>query len=125
MTTSATEPTAVPDWVRDMYTQVDAGAVDRYIDLFDDDAELRFGSAPAVRGKETIRAALKAADSGHQLQHTLLNCWQVDDMTILEFDVNYHYDDGTSASFPAITLLRRGNGGINSMRVYFNPGPSS
>jgi hypothetical protein len=101
-----------------MYEQVDAKRVDAYIHLFDADAELRFGSGPVVRGANAIAATLRAADEGHEMRHTLLGCWEVEDVTILEFEVDYRYNDGRSVTFPAITVLERAGGAITSMRVY-------
>jgi ketosteroid isomerase-like protein len=112
------EPCAVPDWVREMYRQVDAKRVDRYIHLFAPDAELRFGAGPVVRGADAIRATLEAADAGHQMRHTFLNCWERADATIVEFEVDYRYDDGRAVTFPAMTVLERAGGAITSMRVY-------
>lgn len=125
MTASTADAPVVPDWVRNMYAKVDSGAVDEYIGLFADTAVLQFGSSDPVLGREAIGARLKAADSGHALEHTCRNCWQADDTTILEFDVAYHYDNGTSSHFPAVTLLQRADGLITSMRVYANPAPAA
>lgn len=108
----------VPEWVREMYARVDAKQVDEYIGLFDPDAQLRFAAGPVVRGAETIRDTLKRADEGHEMQHRFLNCWELEDTTILEFEVDYRYADGRSVTFPAMTVLERSNGAITSMRVY-------
>ena len=49
---------AVPVWLRELYRQVDAADLDGYLLKYAGDAELRFGSAPAVRGKQALREAL-------------------------------------------------------------------
>ena len=107
-----------PQWVHEMYAQVDAKRVDDYIKLFAPDAQLRFASGPTVNGAEAIAATLKRADEGHEMSHTLLNCWEADGTTVLEFDVDYRYEDGREVTFPAITVLERAGGAITSMRVY-------
>jgi hypothetical protein len=121
---AATQP-AVPEWVRELYVRIDTQGVDSYIAEFADDADLHFGSAPVVHGAEAIRAAIKKADAGHQMHHTIVNCWEVGDTTILEFDVDYRFEDGTEVVFPAITVLERTDGAITSMRVYPVPLPQN
>jgi hypothetical protein len=107
-----------PEWVHEMYTLVDAKRVDDYIGLFAPDAELRFGNGPTVSGAEAIATTLKRADEGHDMHHTLLNCWEAGGTTVLEFEVDYRYQDGREVTFPAITVLDRPAGVITSMRVY-------
>jgi len=114
---ASSAPTA-PQWVHDMYAQVDAKRVDDYIGLFAPDAQLRFASGPIVTGAQEIAATLKRADEGHEMRHTLLNCWESGGTTIVEFEVDYRYEDGREVTFPAITVLERPDGAITSMRVY-------
>jgi hypothetical protein len=114
---ASTTPTA-PEWVHEMYAQVDAKRVDDYITLFAPDAQLRFASGPTVTGAQAIAATLKRADEGHDMSHTLLNCWEADGTTVLEFEVDYRYQDGREVTFPAITVIERPAGLITSMRVY-------
>jgi hypothetical protein len=108
----------VPEWVRNMYREVDAKRVDAYIHLFAPDASLRFGAGPVVRGVEAIRATLERADAGHTMRHTFVGCWEQGETTIVEFEVDYGYDDGRAVTFPALTVLERVAGAITSMRVY-------
>ena len=56
------------------------------------------------------------------MAHTVVNCWEVGDTTILEFDVLYTYPDGHSHAVPSVALVRRdGDGLIASLRVYLDP----
>src|SRR5580704_7624661 len=109
---------AVPDWVREMYSQVDAKQVDSYIHRFAPHARLRFGSGPVVEGVAAIAATLKEADEGHEMRHTFVGCWEQGEDTIVEFEVDYRYADGRAVTFPAMTVLERSGGAITSMRVY-------
>ena len=109
----------VPAWVREHYALVDAAQVDRYVESFAPDVELRFGSRPPVRGRTAVRDALAAGHAEHAMAHTVINCWEAGDTTILEFDVRYTYPDGHSHLLPSVALIRReGDGLITSLRVY-------
>jgi hypothetical protein len=114
----ASKAATAPQWVHEMYEQVDGKRVDEYIGLFAPDAQLRFGNGPTVTGAAEIAATLKRADEGHEMHHTLLNCWEAGGTTVLEFEVDYRYADGREVTFPAITVLDRPDGAITSMRVY-------
>ena len=109
----------VPEWVREHYALVDAAALDRYIDDFAPDVELRFASNPSVRGRDAARTALAAGHAEHDMAHTVVGCWSVGDTTILEFDVVYTYRDGHSHTVPSVAIARRNADGlIDSLRVY-------
>jgi hypothetical protein len=112
----------VPAWVREHYTLVDAAEVDRYVADFAPDVELRLASRPPVHGRAAARSALAAGHAAHEMAHTVVNCWAVDDTTILEFDVLYTYPDGHSHAAPSVALVRRNADGlIASLRIYLEP----
>ncbi len=118
-TTSQPTAVVVPDWVRDHYALVDAGDLDRYIEDFALDAELRFASNPPVRGRDAVREALAAGHAEHDMAHAVVGCWTVGDTTILEFDVVYTYPDGHSHTVPSVAIVRRGAEGlIERLHVY-------
>jgi hypothetical protein len=110
---------AVPQWARDHYALVDAGAVDSYIEDFDPEIELRFASSPPVRGRAAVRDALAAGHARHGMAHTFVGWWEDGDTTILEFDVVYTYANGHTHAMPSVAIVRRGASGlIDSLRVY-------
>jgi ketosteroid isomerase-like protein len=106
-TTPSPTPAVIPNWVRDHYALVDVGDVDRYIQDFAPDCELRFASNPPVRGRAAVRDALAAGHAEHDMAHTVVGCWTVGDTTILEFDVTYTYRDGHSHMVPSVAIVRR------------------
>jgi ketosteroid isomerase-like protein len=109
----------VPDWVRAHYALVDAAEVDRYVNDFAPNVELRFASNPPVRGRDAAREAVAAGHAEHDMAHTVVGCWSVGDTTILEFDVVYTYRDGHSHTVPSVAIARRNADGlIDSLRVY-------
>jgi ketosteroid isomerase-like protein len=112
----------VPAWVREHYALVDAAELDRYVADFAADVELRFASRPPVHGREAVRNALAAGHTKHEMEHTVINCWEVGDTTILEFDVVYTFPDGHNQAAPSVALVRRdADGLIASLRVYLQP----
>jgi ketosteroid isomerase-like protein len=112
----------VPAWVREHYALVDAAALDRYVADFAPDVELRLASRPPVHGREAVRNALAAGHARHEMEHTVVNCWESGDTTILEFDVLYTYPDGHSHPAPSVALVRRNADGlIASLRIYLEP----
>jgi hypothetical protein len=119
MTVSRAPAADVPQWVRDHYALVDAADLDAYIEDFDPQIELRFASAPSISGREAARTALARGHAEHAMAHTVINCWEVGETTILEFDVIYTYPDGRSHAAPSVALIHRGASGlIDSLRVY-------
>ena len=109
----------VPEWVREHYALVDAAEVDRYSEDFSEDIELRFGSHPPVRGRAAVRDALAGGHAEHAMAHTIVNCWEADGDTILEFDVRYTYPDGHSQLVPSLAIIHRNAVGLtDSLRVY-------
>lgn len=121
-----TAATGVPDWLRELYRLVDAAAVDDYLErYYTEDVELRFGSAPAVRGRVAVRAALAAGHDRHAMEHTFVNVWTVGDETICEFRVRYTMRaDGRIVDLPSLAILRRAQDGlVDGLRVYIDPTP--
>ena len=96
MTPGGATKVEVPEWLRTHYELVDAGALDEYMEDFADDAELRFGADPVVKGKEAIRARLAAGHAARRAQHDYHNVWEADGTTIVEFDARYTFPDGST-----------------------------
>jgi ketosteroid isomerase-like protein len=114
----------VPDWVRRHYLLVDAAELDRYIEDFAEDAELRFGSAPPVRGRAAIREALAAGHARHAMRHAYVNVWEQGDITIIEFEVQYTLPGDQIVTLPSLAIVRRTRDRlIDQLRVYIDQGP--
>lgn len=116
----------VPTWLRELYRQVDAADLDGYLERYADDAELRFGSAPAVRGKAAVREALGRGHAAQAMEHTFRNVWEVGDTAVCEFDVRYTVRaNGAVVEIPSLAILhrRQGDGLIDELRVYIDGQP--
>jgi ketosteroid isomerase-like protein len=117
---------AVPVWLRELYRQVDAADLDGYLQQYADDAELRFGSAPPVRGKDAVRDALGRGHAAHEMVHTFRNVWEVADTAICEFDVRYTVRANSAVvDLPSLAILHRraSDGLIDQLRVYIDQQP--
>ena len=113
---------SVPEWVVDMYREVDAGNLDGYIDDFAEDASLRFGSGPLIEGKSAVREALAHGHRAHGMRHQISGAWEVGETTIVEFDAQWIMPDAEIRAFPAVTIYERSADGlVTSMRVYLDP----
>jgi SnoaL-like protein len=85
---------------------------------------LRFGNADEVVGRDAIEAAIAGFFTTIKaLSHRLLDQWDVDDATILQFETTYTRLDGDRVTVPAVTIYRRGDELIDDYRVYVDLGP--
>jgi ketosteroid isomerase-like protein len=113
----------VPEWLRKHYELVDAARLDEYIEDLADDAELRFGADPVLRGKEAIRARFAAGHAKHALRHEFHNVWESGATTIVEFDAVYTYPDGETLTTAAVVIIERRDGLIEELRVFMDQMP--
>ena len=117
----ATQTTTVPAWLQELYEQVDANQLDEYIDLYAEDATLRFGSSAVARGKQAVKEAFAIGHAAHDMRHRFVNVWEDGDTTIIEFDADWIHPDGRVQNFPAITIYERKDGLITSARIFLDP----
>lgn len=116
--------TNVPEWVREHYRLVDAAELDRYIDDFAPDVELRFANTPRVRGREAAREALAIGHARHDMAHTIVGFFEDAGTAVVEFEVDYTYRDGSSARIPSCAVIHRdGDGRFDDVRIYLDPHP--
>lgn len=50
--------TSIDNWWCELFSSTDAKDADRFVEFLTDEAELRFGSSPAVRGTAAIKKAI-------------------------------------------------------------------
>ena len=71
------------DWLGEMFERIDAKDVDGFVEYFAEDAQFRFGNAPAVSGVEAIGKAVGeffATIKG--MKHTIRQTWEHPDAVI-------------------------------------------
>src|ERR1700689_2570264 len=121
MSDDRVDKAAIPAGIVEMYAKIDAGRLEEYIDLYAEDAELRFASTPVLHGKQAIQDALSAAGSAFRTSHRFINVWEVGNSTLLEVEVTWILPDGTTLAFPAVVIYERRDGLIANQRIFTDP----
>lgn len=65
---------SIPDWLNDLYHDIDAKEFDTGFDCFAQDAEMVFGVYHA-QGRNEIKSTLKEFDEGMETNHLLKEIW--------------------------------------------------
>jgi hypothetical protein len=112
------------DWIRDYFDDVDNMRLDDWIARHSDDVVVRFGNNPPARGKEEV-----AGNIGYfwtligGLKHNLVNNFEVDGTTIVEWNVDYLRKDGATVTVPCTSILHRSGNLVDALRVYIDLAP--
>jgi ketosteroid isomerase-like protein len=125
---SAATPTAAfqPDraWWERLFAVIDARDADGFVAQLTPDAEFRFGNAPAVHGREAIRAAVAnffAMIAG--CRHRLLGHWNGPGTSVCEGEVTYTRRDGTTVTVPFANVFELRGERIAAYRIYIDNTP--
>jgi ketosteroid isomerase-like protein len=111
-------------WWERLFAVIDARDVDGFVAALSLDAEFRFGNAPAVRGREAIRAAVAgffAAIAGcrHRCRHT----WNGPGSAVCEGEVTYTRCDGKTVTVPFANVFELRGDRIAAYRIYIDNTP--
>lgn len=109
--------------LRTLFAAIDAKDTERFLSFLTDEATFRFGSAPAVHGRDAIRAAVDGffttiAGCRHVLEKTIAD----DDVLICEGEVTYTRHDGTDVSLPFANVFELESGIISAYKIYVDAG---
>ncbi len=119
-----TEDDAWGGRLRSLFAAIDAKDTDRFLGFLTDEATFRFGSAPAVRGRSAIRAAVdgffKSIAASH---HTLSQTVRDGDVMVCEGEVTYTRHDGSQLSLPFANVFELDGGIISAYKIYVDAGP--
>jgi ketosteroid isomerase-like protein len=111
-------------WVRRLFAAVDAQDIETFLSFLRDDARFRFGNAPAVTGKDAIRAALAAFFASIRgLRHEIPHIWFPAETVICEGESTYTRTDGTTVTIPFVTVWRMRGDRIQDYRIYIDMQP--
>ena len=125
---SKVKPAAIfqPDraWWDRLFAIIDARDADGFVAALTADAEFRFGNAPAVRGREAIRAAVAGFFSAiAACRHRLLASWDSPGTTVCEGEVTYTRHDGSTVTLPFANVFELRGDRIASYRIYIDNAP--
>jgi ketosteroid isomerase-like protein len=119
--------TAIDDlhgWLTDVFASVDAMDSDRFVEFLSADAEFRFGSAPAVTGRDDIAAAVAGFfETIDGCSHEVSGAWTGPDAVVCEGTVTYRRKDGSQISLPFVDVFDMDHDRIRKYKIYIDVGP--
>jgi len=111
-------------WWERLFRVIDARDADGFVAALTADAEFRFGNAPAVRGRDAIRAAVAGFfGSIGGCRHRLLNTWSAPGSAVCEGEVTYTRLDGLAVTVPFADVFELRGDRIAAYRIYMDNGP--
>lgn len=110
--------------LRELFAAIDSRDSERFAAFLTAGAEFRFGSAPAVVGREAIREAVEGFFSTIAgLSHAVNYSAADGDTLICEGEVTYTRHDGSRVALPFADVLRTEDGLFSTYRIYMDIGP--
>ena len=113
-----------PDWLQGLFDSVDARDTPRFLGFLSPDAEFRFGSAPAAKGREQIGVAVDGFFSTIAgCSHHLANTWAGDGTIACEGEVTYRRRDGSEITLPFANVFEMTGHLIGRYKIYIDIAP--
>ena len=107
-----------------LFAAIDRKDTDAFVDFLTEDASFRFGSAPAVVGREAIRDAVDGFfETVSGLDHTFSAPIVEADTLVFEGVVTYTRHDGSDISLPFANVFYMDGDRIHDYRIYTDIGP--
>ena len=111
------------DRLRRLFAAIDAKETERFLGFLTNEATFRFGSAPAVQGRDAIRAAVDGFfQSIAACRHVLSRTIAEDDVLVCEGEVTYTRHDGTELTVPFANIFELEGGIISAYKIYVDAG---
>ena len=109
--------------LRNLFAAIDAKDTERFLGFLTNEATFRFGSAPAVQGRDAIRAAVDGFfQSIAGCRHVLLQTVADDDVLVCEGEVTYTRHDGSQLTVPFANIFELEGGIISAYKIYVDAG---
>ena len=107
-----------------MFAAIDSKNTEAFVGYLTEDAVFRFGSAPAVRGRDAIHAAVDGffatiAGSSHDIKNTLSS----GSTQVCEGEVTYRRLDGNEITLPFTDIFEYDGDLIAQYKIYIDIGP--
>lgn len=113
-----------PEWLVDFYKKVDALDADSVVASFAAEGRMQFGSNDPMVGHDALRAGVGWVFSNYRrMTHDFANVWVSGDTVLLEATVSYELPDARTVPLPALTVIDRRDGEIESLRIFSEPIP--
>ena len=108
----------------EIFADIDRMDAQAFASHLAEDSVLRFANADEVVGRDAIERAIAGFFSTIKgLSHHIVEQWDVDDTTILQFEATYTRMDDRRVTVPAVTIYRRGGDLIDDYRIYVDLAP--
>ena len=107
-----------------LFASIDAMDTESFVGFVAEDCTFRFGSSPAVAGRDGIRASVNEFFSMFAaLRHDLTRIVADDNSVVCEGDVTYTRHDGSRITLPFCNVFETDAGLITLYRIYIDMGP--
>jgi len=107
------------DWVRELFTAIDAGDAKGFGEFLADDATFRFGNMDAVHGRKAIEQAVAGFfGSIESVRHEIADTWFTDGAVILHGTAIYTRHDGGSITVPFCNVFKMHGDRIGEYLIY-------
>jgi ketosteroid isomerase-like protein len=107
-----------------LFAAIDTKDTEAFLSFLTDDATFRFGSGPAVNGKEVIRDAVDGFFSSiASSRHSVANVLRDGAMQVCEGEVTYRRMDGSELSLPFTNVFELDGPLIRHYKIYIDIGP--
>ena len=108
----------------DLFAAIDAKETERFLGFLTNGASFRFGSAPAVQGREAIHSAVDGFFSTITgLSHDVTRIIAEDEVVVCEGEVTYTRHDATGITLPFINVFEFDDELISNYKIYMDIGP--
>jgi len=108
----------------ELFAAIDSKNTDAFLEFLSDDSTFRFGSAPAIHGRDAIRDVLNDFFASiATLQHTIGNVIVGGNTLICEGTVVYRRLDSREVSIPFVNVFEYAGQRIAEYKIYIDIGP--
>lgn len=115
---------AIPGRIEELFSAIDSNDAKRFVEFLTDDAVFRFGSAPAVHGRDAIEQAVSGFFSTISgCRHALHTSWTGPDSFACEGEVTYTRLDGSEVTLPFADIFDLRGEKISGYRIYVDVAP--
>jgi ketosteroid isomerase-like protein len=115
----------LPDgYLDDLFAAIDAKDPEAFAAFLTEDGEFRFGSAPAVVGRDNVAEAVRGFfDTIDGLSHSVIRLWRDQGSLACEGEVCYRRHDGQEVIIPFVNVFDCEAGLISKYRIYIDIAP--
>jgi len=116
---------SVPAWVKEQFHAIDETRdAHQYLRHFTPDAQLRFGSSPAVAGRDNFLAPLQQYFALYsRTKHEVKAGWRSGSTMFVEGDISYTLRDGSTFTFPFLNKYELRGEAIQRLDIFVDVSP--